>query len=455
MERILVVALLVTLCTATSPPFPNIIPLDCNATQIQTDLAVDLINKERNEGFVLRPVRVESVFQQESVKLRGAFIYYLDLDVIETECPVVSGKSWKDCSIDIPFHEMVFGHCKATIFISRPWRILKLVNYNCTLGTVPARAVHMICPDCPALVRDISPKIQEKADRLIEQFNKESNQTHHFKVDNIARVRTQYVFGQSYFFQFTIKETECLKTQTEVNLANCNYLKEHEAHIGFCKGSTFTNIDKTEGLHVTCEIYNPRDDQDDHHGHGHCHHGSDYAKTEQGQEKPNVDEAEVQQGGSADAPGKCGHHKHRHGPHHRGHRHHHHGHDHHHPHHHHHHHHDHLNDSHPHDPSHHHHHHHHHHNHTSSKDGSSSEEHSDPKPFQKRSKGSVQMHELSDEETVPVPTIVRLPPPQHPGKHGKDGKHDNIEFPSEHSNLKTCPGEPLVDLPEVVKKRIF
>ncbi|KAM4043777.1 fetuin-B-like [Anomaloglossus baeobatrachus] len=465
MERIFVVALLVSLCSATSPPHPNIISLDCNATEIQADLAVDLINEDRKEGFLFRPVRVESVFMQESVKLPGSNIYYVDLDVIETDCHVLSGKSWKECNNDIPFHETIFGHCKAIIFIARPWRILKLMNYNCTISPVPLRSVVHVCPDCPSLVRDISPKIEEKVNLVAEQFNKDSNnnETHYFKVDHIERVTTQYVFGQSYFFSFIVKETECLKTDSNVDLANCKFLKDSEAEVGFCKGSSFHTPDRKENVQGSCEIYDPKPDKHDHgHKHRHCHHGHDSSKTDQGQEKPDapkVEEADVKQEGTGEAgqgkdvPDNCGHHKHGHCPHHGCRRHHHqhpHHHHRHHPHHHHHQH-DQKNDNHNHDASH---HHDHHHNHTSSHDGSSSEEHAEKKSFKKRSKGSIQFHFLSDDEnSVPVPTIVRLPPPpQHPGKHGK---HDDIEFPSEHSKLSTCPGEPLVVLPEIVKNFLF
>ncbi|XP_073531107.1 fetuin-B-like [Phyllobates terribilis] len=472
MERIFVVAFLVSLCSATSPPHPSLISVNCNATEVQANLAVDLINEDRKDGFLFRPARIESVFQQESVKLPGSSIYYLDLDVIETDCHVLSGKSWKECIHDIPFHETVFGHCKAIIFIARPRRILKLVNYNCTLSPVPLRSFVHICPDCPPLVRDISPKIEAKADLVTQQFNKDSNETHYFKVDHIERVRTQYMFGQSYYFSYIIKETECLKTDSNVNLADCKFLKNSEAEVGFCKGSSYHTPERKEEVTGSCDIYDPKPDKDDHdHRHSHCGHGPDSSKTGQRKEKsdaPKAEETEVKEEGTGEAgqgkdvPDNCEHRKHGHCPHH-GCRHHHHQHPHHHhrhrPHHHHHHHdHDHKNGNHSHDPSHqHHHHHHHHHNHTSSDDGSSSEEHTETKDFKKRSKGSVQFHYLSDDEnSVPVPTIVRLPPPpQHPGKHGKHGKHDSIEFPSEHSKLSTCPGEPLVELNQIIKDLLF
>lgn len=477
MEQFVIIALLVALCSATSPPFPNIIALDCNETLFETDVAMNLINEHRDEGFVFRPVRIKSVFQQEPVRKPGGFIYYMDLDVVETKCSVLSGKSWKECSNDdIAMHEIVFGHCKVITVISRPWRILKLLNYNCTLGTVPSMAVARMCPDCPSPVSDITPRIKAKANLIIQQFNKESNQTHHFKVDEIERVRTQYMFGESLFFNVIIKETECLKTQADVNLDDCAFRADKDAHVGFCTGGSYHTPDRQEKYYVSCEIYNPRVDKDyDDHRHRLCGHGPDRSSNKQGEEKntvPSVDAAEEVQkdageaGKGKEAPGNCEHercplqrgHKHhrcRHDHHHHHHPHHHndsHHHD--HPHHHDHSHHHHHHHPHHHDHPHHHHHHHDHHNHTASKEGSSSEEHSDKKPFEKRSKGSVEIYYLSAvEDHIPHPTIVHQPLKyEKPGKHGK---FDNIEFPSEQSKLKTCPGEPMVELPQIVQDYLF
>ncbi|XP_075058328.1 fetuin-B-like [Mixophyes fleayi] len=446
MEQIcaLALCLLVSLCSARSPVLPSVIPLDCNATQVLPDLAVDLINEDRDEGFVLKPVRIKSVFQQESVKMKGGFIYYLDLDVIETTCSVVSGKKWKECNDDISFHKQVSGQCKAIILIAKPWRILKLLNYNCTLSTVPSSTIVRICPDCPTVI-DITDELKEKADLMVQKFNADGNETRYFKVNNVERVRSQWVFGASYFLLFTIKETDCLKTQADVNLAKCNFLKDNEAEVGFCKGNSYTSIEQVEVLDVSCEIYDPTDDDNSNEQ---CGLGEESSKFDQ--RKKNHD---------AKGRGEAGpdRHRHKHGRRHRGHRHHHchHGHHHkhahpHHHHHHHHHHHQHMNHTNQHDKSH---DHHGHRNHTSEGHGSSSEENNDNKPHEKRTKGSVQIYYLTDDSTkVPTPTISR--PPPSPGRHRKY-KFDNIDFPNEDSPLKTCPGEPLVDLPQVVQDNVF
>ncbi|XP_063772427.1 fetuin-B-like [Pseudophryne corroboree] len=448
MEPVYVLALcvLVSLCSATSPPPPpKLTPLNCNETQLQTEIAADLINERRDEGFVLRPFRINSAYQRESSKIPDGNIYYIDFSVIETDCSVVSGKTWKECSIDIPFHEQAIGDCKAIIAISRPWRILKLLKYDCTVTPVPSSTIHRLCPDCPTVITDITAEIKAKADRLVEKFNKESNETSHFKVDHIDRVRSQWVVGPSYFFYFTIKETGCSKAQADVILENCNDLRDNETHVGFCKGSIYTStLENVETLEVSCEIYEPKDDDNEH---GHCDHGKESSTSEQGKEKPD-----------GKRPGKAGRDNYApgvRGPEFRGHKHHrchphHHKHDHrHHSHHHHHHHHD-LNQTHHHDHSHDHHKHHGHHNHTAAEGhGSSSEEQSDKRSFVKKSKGSSRYYYNTDDSQIaPSPGVPR--PPHGRGPHRKSIR-DKFDFPKEVSPLQTCPGQPLVDLPQVLK----
>ncbi|OCT80692.1 fetuin-B [Xenopus laevis] len=437
MERVFILALfaLVSLCKAESPLFPVVDPIECNTTKSEADVAVDLINEDRREGFVFKPLRVVEAYEQhvQSHKYPASTIYYLTIDVMETKCSVLSGKSWEDCEEPFSFHEWVFGECKAIILISLPWRVQKLIYYNCTITTVHPRVILHTCPDCPIANREVTPEITEMADKLIADYNKDSNNTRYFKINHIESVRSQWVVGPSYFFQFTIKETDCLKTQENVILSNCSFVDDREAHVGFCSGSIMkSNLDGTEHKQVSCDIYEPKDDHShypDYHGPYACHPERE-VKIPEGQEKPEAAAQEKSQ--------KCRlHHKHGHHPSHKGHKHghhhHHHGHQ---PHRHHHHHHP------NHTSSEHHEHHHHHNNHTSSEHhGSSSEEHTDKKAdkkyFMRKSKGVVQKITLGSEtDVLPAPTItISIPPlPSQPGV-----RTEYIQFPEVASHLPTCP----------------
>lgn len=191
-------------------------------------------------------------------------------------------------------------------------------------------------------------------------------------------------------------------------------------------------------------LFKDDDHQHHHHGHGSCNHGKEGAQVEKSKDNAGHSEAgaeqvvqveagqEQGQGQSKDLPKKCelgkgkdcGEHRDHQTNCHPGHHHHHHpGH-----------HHDHQSHSHTHDPAHHH-HHHDHRNHTADEHGSSSEENTNKQHF-KRTKGSVQVYYLDEENlSPPVPTIVRLPGPSK-------NIPEVADFPNKASPLQTCPSEP-------------
>ncbi|KAE8628477.1 hypothetical protein XENTR_v10000027 [Xenopus tropicalis] len=235
MERlcILVLCVLVPLCRAESPLSPVVSPIACSATEFEAGVALDLINEDRRTGFVFKPLHVVEVHKQEvqSHLYPASTIYYLTIDVLETNCSVLSRRSWKDCSQISSFHLWVFGQCKAIILLSLPWRVQKLLNYNCTTASVPLSVIVQTCPDCPIPTWGIRSETREMAEKLLGDFNKESNSTRHFRLDHIESETFQWVIGPFYFIMFTIKETECRKTKKNVNLMDCKFLEDKDASV--------------------------------------------------------------------------------------------------------------------------------------------------------------------------------------------------------------------------------
>ncbi|XP_078522720.1 fetuin-B-like isoform X2 [Lissotriton helveticus] len=262
---------LLSLGSALSPQ--PLVPEDCNATDVQAGLALDEINKDRDEGYILSLYRVADAHSQPAGPGR---IFYLTIDVVQTTCSVLSGKSWKDCEIN-PSHQTVFGQCKAVLYLNLPWRKVKLYSYNCTLSTVPPRLIADMCPDCPLLER-ITPGYVQKAEELVEKYNMESNNTNYFVLDKVEKASMQWVVGASYFVEFSIRETNCSRSVEDTS--DCEVLEDDKAHVGFCDGESLTPETPFEsGLFVSCKIYDPKPDpQHRHRGcgrrshrHGHRH----------------------------------------------------------------------------------------------------------------------------------------------------------------------------------------
>ncbi|XP_075717813.1 fetuin-B-like [Rhinoderma darwinii] len=274
-----------------------------NAAEAAADLTLRQLNGNRRNGFVLGLKRISNV--QEQYDDENGSIFYLTLDVLETECHVLSRRSWADCEAK-PRHEAVFGQCKVIFQLNKPKRIAHLHNYDCTLS--PATRDVPGCVGCHLSKPLNDSNFQEVAKKSLEKFNKESNYTKYFGLGAITKGAEQVVAGIAYHVEFTILESTCNKSAEDLSL--CDPLDCEFAHTGYCKSKAVEQW-STQGEknveNVTCEIFEPEaavveeqkhneghaadqpsNDKKDHgkkgdkgkgkqhghkHGHGHAKHG--------------------------------------------------------------------------------------------------------------------------------------------------------------------------------------
>ncbi|XP_010169568.1 fetuin-B [Antrostomus carolinensis] len=186
-------------------------------------------------------------------------VFYLILDVVDTECHVLSRKLWKNCTARFP-HATVYGQCKAIIYINQARNIAHLNTYECILQPVPPRHISTVCPDCPVDDSPTKPKYLETAVQTLAKFNEKSEQTHYFSVLNVTKASMQWVVGPAYFVEFLIQETSCSKNDTIADISKCKPLSSELAQIGFCKGSVVNSHFKHEQfVTISCEIYSLQD----------------------------------------------------------------------------------------------------------------------------------------------------------------------------------------------------
>ncbi|KAK4820119.1 hypothetical protein QYF61_020494 [Mycteria americana] len=252
------------LCSwAASPPareaLTALLSPTCNDTAVEeaADLALRLINTDRKEGYILSLYRIFSV-REHPQEITGS-VFYLILDVVDTECHVLSKKLWKNCKARLA-QGTVYGQCKAIIYINQPRNIAHLNSYECILQPVPPRYIHKGCPDCPVDDCPTEPRYLEAAVQSLAKFNEESQQTHYFSVLNVTRASMQWVVGPAYFVEFLIQETSCSKNDTIADISKCKPLSSELAQIGFCKGSVVnSHLEHTRFVTISCEIYSLQD----------------------------------------------------------------------------------------------------------------------------------------------------------------------------------------------------
>ncbi|XP_041127237.1 fetuin-B-like [Polyodon spathula] len=216
------------------------------------DLALRQINADRKEGYIFSLYRLSNVnlMQQRS---QGT-VYYLTVDVLETECHVLSKKKWRSCK-ERPEHESVYGHCQAIIYVNSIQRINNLYSYNCTIRPVPAEKIVNRCPDCPIL-HTVDSGVITMADLLLNKYNNENGNANYFGLLNVTRASVQWNFGTSYSMQFTIQETVCTKDMADVKLSQCEFMSCKFAHKGHCKGS-YRNGPEVH-MDISCEVFEPK-----------------------------------------------------------------------------------------------------------------------------------------------------------------------------------------------------
>ncbi|XP_066477655.1 histidine-rich glycoprotein-like [Tiliqua scincoides] len=227
---------------------PSVVPANCNDVEKDAGLALDLINKHRREGYVFSLLRVANAHVQEA---KNASILYLTLDVMETECPVLSRKHWTSCDGRRFFAITDFGQCKAIVYINQGLERERLYGYNCTVSPVPPQLYK--CVDCPVRVTVIEDVDQHagEAERILEEHKQKNNETSHFKVEKIQKVFKAVASRTGYVIEFIIKEDKCPR-----NASECEFLPDKYSRRGFCTGRVTYGTEEGGVAEVeSCEIY--------------------------------------------------------------------------------------------------------------------------------------------------------------------------------------------------------
>ncbi|NXG55998.1 HRG protein, partial [Hemiprocne comata] len=154
---------------------------DCDTVETDAGVALDLVNRHRRDGFVFGLFRVADAHE---LHIENSSLLYLTLDVLETECSVLSRRHWESCEYSNTY-SMDFGQCK---IITNRTQLLKkpqLYGFNCTLSPVPPDLLE--CKDCPVKV-EVTEHHKNIAAKALEKFNSESNHTNYFNVDKVEKV---------------------------------------------------------------------------------------------------------------------------------------------------------------------------------------------------------------------------------------------------------------------------
>uniref|UniRef100_A0A673TJT1 Histidine-rich glycoprotein n=1 Tax=Suricata suricatta TaxID=37032 RepID=A0A673TJT1_SURSU len=171
----------------TLPDSCALSPADCDATEPLAGKVLDLINKGRWNGYLFQLLRVADAHLD---RVESATVYYLVLDVKESDCPVLSRKHWDDCDTALSrrLSEIVIGQCKVIATYLNASQDLRVNGFNCTTSSVSSALANN--KDSPVLF-DFFEDIQHyrtQANKALEKYKKENGDFAFFRVDRMERV---------------------------------------------------------------------------------------------------------------------------------------------------------------------------------------------------------------------------------------------------------------------------
>ncbi|KAF1489836.1 UNVERIFIED_CONTAM: Histidine-rich glycoprotein, partial [Eudyptes pachyrhynchus] len=172
----------------------SITPADCNTVETDAGVALDLVNRHRRDGYVFGLIRVADA---QELHIGNSSVLYLTLDVLETECSVLSRRHWESCEYSDTYsmasngtqaESYDFGQCKIITYTSQLLKKPQLYGFNCTLSPVPPDLLE--CKDCPVKVEVLEVTEQHKntAAKALQKFNSEGSHTNYFDVDKVEKM---------------------------------------------------------------------------------------------------------------------------------------------------------------------------------------------------------------------------------------------------------------------------
>ncbi|XP_038301378.1 histidine-rich glycoprotein isoform X1 [Canis lupus familiaris] len=262
-------AALLLLPLVALPSSCAVIPTDCDATESFAEKALDLINKGRRHGYLFQLLRVADAHVDES---ESVAVYYLVLDVKESDCSVLSRKHWNDCkpALSARLSDIVIGQCKviATKCLNES-QYLRVNDFNCTTSSVSSALANT--KDSSILFdffEDTQP-YRTQADKALEKYKQENGDFASFKVDRLERVvRARGGERTNYYVDFSVR-----------NCSVSHHFHRHHNAFGFCRADLsydieVSDLESPKDIAINCEVFNfaeHRNFSGKHHHFGHPH----------------------------------------------------------------------------------------------------------------------------------------------------------------------------------------
>ncbi|XP_009901848.1 alpha-2-HS-glycoprotein [Dryobates pubescens] len=248
MKALVALILLVQLPIHKAAPAAPPAPLGCDdpESEAAAEVAVSYINGHSHHGYKFALNRIDNI----RVLPQGPNheIIFLELDLLETTCPILSPTPLANCTVRSFTDHAVEGDCD--VKLQKVNGQLSVLASKCHSHADSAEDILQLCPDCPLLASWNDTEVLATVTESLSAYNGKSTGAY-LKLLEIGRAKIQYHPAHVVFVEFAVAATNC--SAEAANVEACHLLPDDQSNFGFCTATKV--IRPSQDLEVNCQLY--------------------------------------------------------------------------------------------------------------------------------------------------------------------------------------------------------
>ncbi|NWT12446.1 FETUA protein, partial [Vireo altiloquus] len=250
MKALVALILLVQLPIHKAVPAAPPAPLGCDDPEsvAVAEAAVNYINGHSHHGYKFALNRVEDI----RVVPQGPNndIIFLELDLLETTCPILSPTPLANCTVRSFAEHAVEGDCD--VKMQKVDGTLSVLASKCHSHADSREDLLKVCPDCAPLARLNNTEVLGVVSAALNDYNSKTTDSY-LRLLEIGRAKIQYHPAQVVTAEFAVGATNCSAAEAKANVGACQLLPEDQSNFGFCTAVMVKQ--PSQDLQVDCQLY--------------------------------------------------------------------------------------------------------------------------------------------------------------------------------------------------------
>ncbi|NWR17872.1 FETUA protein, partial [Emberiza fucata] len=250
MKALVALILLVQLPIHKAVPAAPPAPLGCDdpESEAAAEVALNYINGHSHHGYKFALNRIEDI----RVVPQGPNndIIFLELDLLETTCPILSPTPLANCTVRSFAEHAVEGDCD--VKLQKVDGTLSVLASKCHSHADSSEDIRKVCPECPLLARMNDTEVLETVSAALNDYNSKTTDSY-LRLLEIGRAKIQYHPGHIVVTEFAVGATNCSAQEAKANVGACQLLPEDQSNFGFCTAVMVKA--PSQDLQVDCQLY--------------------------------------------------------------------------------------------------------------------------------------------------------------------------------------------------------